>query len=70
MKERVIVSTERISNVMLSKHGYGHDCLYFEFDGRPVEVDGEFYIDSDGYLHETFTDDDGNDFFIKVLYSE
>lgn len=68
MKEKIILDTNKIDNVILSKNGGYSINLYYEFNGIPVEVDGQFYIDKDGYLHHSHLDEDGNEYLIKVLY--
>ncbi len=67
MKEKIILDTNKIDNVTVSKNGRSIN-LYYEFDGKPVEVDGEFYIDKNGYLHHSHIDENGNEYLIKVLY--
>lgn len=67
MKKQVILTTKRIDNVTVSKNGRSIN-LYYEFDGKPVEVDGEFYIDKEGYLRHTHIDEKGKEYQIKVLY--
>lgn len=67
MKEKIILDTNRIDDVILSKHNRGFNLCY-TFDGKLIEVDGQFYIDKNGYLHHTHIDEDGSEYLIKVLF--
>lgn len=57
-----------IEDVELTKHGYQHDCLTYVADGKYCQVDGEFYVDKDGFLHHTHIFDDGIEKEIIVKY--
>lgn len=50
-------NSKRVDNVELTKGGYGNDSLYYEVDGVPYTVTGEFYIDKQGILHHQHDDD-------------
>ncbi len=45
-----LTNNKRIDNVEVSKSGNGYN-LYYEVDGQPCNVTGEFYIDKDNVLH-------------------
>lgn len=48
--------------------GYGHDNLIYLADGEYQEVDGEFYIDSDGMLHHSHIFDDNTEIEFTIKY--
>lgn len=60
--------THTIEDVELTKHGYCHDTLTYVADGKNCQVDGEFHIDKDGFLHHTHIFDDGIEKEIVVKY--
>lgn len=63
-----IMKNHTIEDVELTKHGYQHDCLTYVADGKYCQVDGEFYVDKDGFLHHTHIFDDGIEKEIVVKY--
>ena len=60
-----ITDNPRIDNVEVTKAGTGLN-LYYELDGHPYNVTGEFYIDSHSVLHHDITDEDGEEIEILV----
>lgn len=60
MKSTDISNNPQITNVEVSKAATGLN-LYFEFDGKPYIVTGDFYIDRQQVLHHTVVDENGNE---------
>lgn len=44
-----------VTDVKLSKHGYGHDVLTWVYAGREYQAEGEFYIDNRGIFITPFS---------------
>ena len=59
-----ITNNPRIDNVTVDKAGLGL-TLYYELDGVPYNVTGEFYIDRKGIMHHTAVD--ANEEMIEIL---
>lgn len=59
-----ITNNPRIDNVTVDKAGLGLN-LYYELDGVPYNVTGEFWIDRQQVLHHTAID--ANDEEIEIL---
>lgn len=59
-----------VTDVELTKGGYGHDTLVYFADGEEIEVTGEFYVDKDGMLHHTHTFEDGEEIEITLPYND
>ena len=59
-----ITNNPRIDNVTVDKAGLGLN-LYYELDGIPYNVTGEFWIDRKSVLHHTAID--ANDEEIEIL---
>lgn len=64
MKSTELTNNNRIDNVEVTKVSSGLN-LYFELDGVPTTVTGEFHIDNKNILHHTAIDAEGNE--IEVL---
>lgn len=66
----ILDKVSRIENVKVSKAGQGLN-LYFELDGVPYDVTGEFFIDSKQILHHSVEDENGNEIaevLVKVQF--
>ena len=65
-----LTNNRRIQNVEYTRDGHQGVTLYYELDGVPSSVSGEFYIDKQGVLHHTVTDpkDETNEIEIMVQY--
>lgn len=57
-----------VTDVELTKGGYGHDTLTWVYGGKNYDCTGEFYVDKQGYLHHTFVTPTGKEKEIKVKY--
>ena len=60
-----ITNNPRIDNVTVDKAGLGLN-LYYELDGVPYNVTGEFWIDRKQVLHHTHEEENGNEIEILV----
>lgn len=56
----------RVTDVVFSRGGYGHDTLTWNYGGKPYWAEGEFFIDRAGYLHHTFSTPTGKDMEIRT----
>ena len=58
-----------VTDVELTKGNYNQgDTLTWTYGGIEYDATGEFYVDSKGYLHHTFTTPRGREIEIKVKY--
>ena len=65
-----LTNNPRIQNVECTRDGHQGITLYYELDGVPCAVSGEFYIDKHGVLHHTVADpkDEAKEIEILVQY--
>lgn len=65
MNSKDKTNNQRVQNVEVTKASNGLN-LYYELDGKSVNVTGDFYIDDKNILHHTAIDDEENEIEIKV----
>lgn len=66
LKSTDITNNLRIDNVEVTKSfGTGLN-LYYECDGKPYNITGEFWIDRKQVLHHTHEDENGTEIEILV----
>ena len=67
-----LTNNPRVDNVECTRDGHQGISLYYEIDGIPFNVTGEFYIDRKGVLHHYAADpkDENNEIEILVQYFE
>lgn len=67
-----LTNNKRVNNVECTKDGNQGITLYYEIDGKPFTVTGEFYIDKNGVLHHSAIDptNENEEIEIMVQYKE